>query len=755
MATARQCCALNTHRPWSVGPRHQSVTLSLTEAAAMKLTLRFLLLVAALLLGVAASAASGFYALGRLDRALDAVVKSDMERLLAITHSRRLFRSMVVLERDYLLSTSQDERKGMDKKMGKSATELLEQIDKYAKLMPAADHKAIESIRGARTRWIELDARVREAARKGNPEALTLAGLHAKDPVPWEGAIGALVKANEKRLAEQVAGTHEIYVTATRRLLWVSGLAALFAAGFGSIIFIGIRRNMREVVDLNENLEGLVKVRTEALAARERSLRLVLDSTGDGIVGVKHDGTVAEGSSAAAEAWLGVAAPGTSLASYLFPDDELARDGFRVAYDQLLEGFLPWEVSVDQMPRRLARSDRELELEYKQVTAEGSEIAMLVLIRDVTARVKSEAAEQAAREQQSLVAKLLADKQGFGSFVSDTERLLAALASEQNLVLVQRHLHTLKGNVAIFGLGSLAGRCHQLEDRIEESGEPPDSNAVAELATLFRNKLHGIDDFLSGVSKSVYEVETTDHNALVESLLARKDYRDILEMVELWSWPRTSEHLARLRAQVEYVAKRLEKPVDVVVEHNDLRLPADYLERFWPTLVHVTRNAVDHGIEAVSSRVEQGKPERAKVTLRTFQTDGSFCVEVSDDGGGIARDALLHAANARGVTLADGRDPLLLIFEDGVSTRDEVTELSGRGVGLSAVKQACEAEGGRCRVQSSPGEGTRISFEFRRPVVKTGTLEQRVLKRWSLTPPAASADQGSTTLPRAKPLRAS
>lgn len=718
----------------------------------MKLTLRFLLLVAALLIGVAASAASGYYALARLDRALDAVVKTDMERLLAITHSRRLFRSMVVLERDYLLSTSADERKGMDKKMATAATDLEEQIDKYAKLMPNEDRAAIEGIRGARSRWIELDERVREAARKGDPQAVKLAGLHSKDPVSWEASIGKLVKANEARLAKQVAGTHETYVTARTRLMVVSCLAALFAVGFGSLIFRGIRRNMNEVVELNTNLEGLVKVRTEALAARERSLRLVLDSTGDGIVGVKHDRTVSEGTSAAAERWFGVPAPGTPLADYLFPDDERQRGLFDVALDQLLDGFLPWEVSVDQMLRRFRRADLTLELEYKQVQAEGSELSMLVVVRDVTARVKSELAEQAAREQQSLVSKLLSDKAGFAAFVAEAERIFSALGSETDLPVIQRHLHTLKGNVAIFGLSSLAERFHALESRIEESGEAPSAIEVLELSDAFREKLHSIDDFLSGVSRSVYEVETADHNELIESLLARKDYQDILQMVELWTWPRTAEHLARLSSQVEYVAKRLDKQVDVVIEHNELRLPPDYLEQFWPALVHVTRNAVDHGVEPAYERVERGKPERATITLRTWQIDGSFFLEVSDDGAGIDPEAVRRAAEARGVELQPGEDPLELIFEDGMSTRQEVTDLSGRGVGLSAVRQACEAAGGRVHVTSEVGKGTKMLFEFRRPIVKTGALEQRVKRHWSLSPLRNDHDESSMRVRVAKSM---
>ena len=718
----------------------------------MKLTLRFALLVLALLLGVAASAASGYLALERLDGVLNAIVKNDVERLLAITHTRRLFRSMVVLERDYMLSSSADERKGMDKKMLKASGELQEQLDKYSKLMPAEDKATIETIRGARTRWLELDERVRKAARGDGNDAVKLAALHAKDPVPWEAAIGDLVKTSESRLAKQVESSHRTYLTARGRIFTVSGLAALFAGGFGTVIFLGIRRNMKDVLELNTNLEGIVKQRTLALVARERSLRLVLDSTGDGIIGVAPDGTVAAGTSAAAESWFGKVAQGTPLAKYLFPTNENAELGFQVAFDQLTEGLLPWEAGVDQMPRRLERNGTLLELEFKQVTAEGSELMLLVVARDVTARVKSELAEQDAREQHTLVSKLLADKVGFATFVTDAERLLLSFVTETDPVLLKRNLHTLKGNVGIFGLLSLAKRCHQLEDALDLEGHVSAAD-LAELGTLFREKMQSIDSFLSDGGKDVLEVETDEHDNLMQSLLRRKDYQELLEMVESWSWSRTSEHLGRLRAQVAYTAERLHKQIEIVVEHNDLRLPADYLEHFWPTLTHVTRNAVDHGIETAIARTALGKREQATVRLSTRQDNEFFYVEIEDDGAGIDVPSLVRAAEARGAKLALGQDPLQLIFADGVSTREEVTELSGRGVGLSATQAACVAVGGRIQVRSELGRGTTFVFQFRRPFVKLGSLAQKVARRWSLMPTSATWEQASGTHEAALPAR--
>ena len=133
----------------------------------MQLTLRFVVLIVALLAAVAASAKSGMSALTRLDEALNRIVEDDMERLLAITHSRRLFRSMVVLERDYILSRDAREREQFDKKVGSLASDLSAQLAKYARSMPAQDEAAIASIQRASSR----SARTRTSKAAGSSGA--------------------------------------------------------------------------------------------------------------------------------------------------------------------------------------------------------------------------------------------------------------------------------------------------------------------------------------------------------------------------------------------------------------------------------------------------------------------------------------------------------------------------------------------------------------------------------------------------------
>jgi two-component system chemotaxis sensor kinase CheA len=703
----------------------------------MKLTFRFLLLVVSLLAAVGVCVLTGSRALGQLDVALQRVVDDDVERLLAITHARRVFRSMVVLERDYILTKSDKERAEMSAKMGSLSSELSQYLARYEKSMHEADRGTVNDIRGARERWLELHARVRAAAELGQEQALLASKEHAKDPVSWESAIGALIKASEARLAEQVTNTHAAIQRAQSTLIYDSLAAAALALGFGSLILRGIRRNVKTVIEVNANLEALVAARTAALTEREHALRLVLDSTGDALLGIDTEVCLNGQASAAAERWFGSPEAGLNAGKYLFAGDSQQFLGFELSFAQLKDDILPWDVAVDQLPKRISRPNQILGLEYKPITEHGKLKSVLLVARDITAQVERENTEQRSREQQTSIANLLSDKRGFEQFVRDCEQLLAGLPEQTDLTTIKRDLHTLKGNAAIFGLDSIAQCCHRIEDRMALDGALLAPHEMDELSSLWDSRLQNTKELLSKLRSNLIEVRPEDHQALIDGLLRRRDHDEILGSVEEWNWSRTSERLAHLQAQIEYLAKRLTKQVIVEVEHNDIRIPRGYLDAVWPALVHAARNAVDHGIEPAHVRQANGKPAGGKITLRTCFEADCLCIEVCDDGQGIDARALGLAAERKGLFGEASVEEL--VFMDGVSSREQVSDVSGRGVGLSALRQACQQAGGSAQVSASPGMGTRLTLKFPRPVVKLGAIASRGDRRWSVVPRASDA----------------
>lgn len=156
------------------------------------------------------------------------------------------------------------------------------------------------------------------------------------------------------------------------------------------------------------------------------------------------------------------------------------------------------------------------------------------------------------------------------------------------------------------------------------------------------------------------------------------------------------------------------KSVRLVTHGENTEVDKTVIERLADPLTHMIRNAVDHGLESREDRIAAGKPETGEIQLSASHKSGNVMIEIADDGAGLNRDRILNIAISKGlvpreVDLTDAEIDLLL-FLPGFSTNDEVSELSGRGVGMDVVKTAVQALGGRISIASTPGKGTTFSI---------------------------------------------
>jgi two-component system chemotaxis sensor kinase CheA len=158
------------------------------------------------------------------------------------------------------------------------------------------------------------------------------------------------------------------------------------------------------------------------------------------------------------------------------------------------------------------------------------------------------------------------------------------------------------------------------------------------------------------------------------------------------------------------------KAVELVIEGEETNADKRILEEIKDPLMHMLRNAVDHGIEPAAERTRVGKPDTGSVKIRASQSADSIVIEVSDDGRGLDQEAIKHAALQRGLTSQDTLDALspeqihALIFAAGMSTASRVTEVSGRGVGMSVVNANVQRLKGTVALVSTPGQGTRFTI---------------------------------------------
>ncbi|MDI6852460.1 MAG: chemotaxis protein CheA [Deltaproteobacteria bacterium] len=160
------------------------------------------------------------------------------------------------------------------------------------------------------------------------------------------------------------------------------------------------------------------------------------------------------------------------------------------------------------------------------------------------------------------------------------------------------------------------------------------------------------------------------------------------------------------------------KLVSLHLEGEDTEIDRNMVETIYDPLVHLIRNAVDHGLEPPEERQAQGKAAKGELWLRAYQKGGSIVIEIEDDGRGLNREAILKRARERSLVAAgESLSPAQidnLIFEPGFSTAKELTEVSGRGVGMDVVKQTIEHLRGKIETSSQPGKGT--CFTLRLPL---------------------------------------
>ncbi|MDD2544907.1 MAG: chemotaxis protein CheW [Burkholderiaceae bacterium] len=163
------------------------------------------------------------------------------------------------------------------------------------------------------------------------------------------------------------------------------------------------------------------------------------------------------------------------------------------------------------------------------------------------------------------------------------------------------------------------------------------------------------------------------------------------------------------------LANRLGKKVDMVTLGEATELDKGLVEKITDPLTHLVRNSCDHGIEMPADRLAKGKPEHGTITLSASHQGGSIVIEVRDDGRGLSREKILRKAQERGIDVSPNMSDAevwQLIFAPGFSTADEVTDVSGRGVGMDVVKRNIAALNGSVEIDSSEGYGMKVSVRL-------------------------------------------
>jgi two-component system chemotaxis sensor kinase CheA len=243
----------------------------------------------------------------------------------------------------------------------------------------------------------------------------------------------------------------------------------------------------------------------------------------------------------------------------------------------------------------------------------------------------------------------------------------------------------------------------------------PTQGGAEESIRVSLSRLEKLSDFIGELV--ILQTVLNQHRAEIPSQLLQrtigqlgklsKEIQDIsmsLRMIPI------KQQFQKLQRIVRDTSKSLGKGVDLALEGEQTEVDKTVLEHIGDPLVHIVRNAIDHGLEMPDERRAAGKPQNGRVVIRAFHQGNNLIIEVRDDGKGIDPKKLLKKAVEKGVIRAgqqlSDQEAMMLLFAPGFSTKDQVSEISGRGVGLDVVKTNVERLSGQVQLESEIGRGS-------------------------------------------------
>ena len=372
---------------------------------------------------------------------------------------------------------------------------------------------------------------------------------------------------------------------------------------------------------------------------------------------------------------------------------------------------------------------------------------VLVAIAEISERLAKEREDSEQAEAMQVFKRLLQDRAGFTIFFREAGEMVTALSErklEADLLVLKRTLHTLKGNAGSMDLTVVARICHALEEELE-NGNQISSEGLLGLATHWQRLAAQLVSFGGKLAGDTLEVSSDEYTALLADLDGLAANAELMRRVQGWRLEPVEKPFQRLAKQGRALAERLERgEIKIQIETNGVRMEHELYAPFFSDLGHVVRNAVDHGLEPPAERKLSGKPAVPCLSFHARATSSEYTFEISDDGRGIDWDAIARRAAERGLP-HEGREALLdALCHDGITTRDEVTGTSGRGVGMASLRQHVTALSGRLEVESVRGEGTRWIIRLPRTSTESGPRSRRIsgVTRGSGSPPSRELASG-------------
>ncbi len=546
-----------------------------------------------------------------------------------------------------------------------------------------------------------------------------------------------------------------------------------------------LARSRRQVERVNAGLEQTVAERTAEVSE-------ILDNLTDAVLLLDAEGTIGSRySPASGDVLSRTDLAGRKVGEFLFTEgsaDAGLLGAHRFALDAMFgQPRFQWELNADHLLTSLRYTGprgetKEFELRYAPLCDDDEIIRRVMLIvRDVTElralRRSMECEQEKTKERVAVLTEMMgSSRDSVLGFIDDNrvrmDRVDSAVArwaqtgSSSALAELFRELHTIKGNARMLELHRISTLTHEVEDVVHAlrgvprddpehaPGTPGHQRDVEQLTAAIERERDLLqlfadvaEEMLRGPDHSAAREQLSLTARRIASLAAKSAPQDSSGADSLRALARllseesqgnvvsTRRIFEQHRGMVGEVSDRLGKQVTLRIDADDgddLFLQPAVGGAIRDAANHALRNALDHGIERPAERVAAGKPSSGVLSLGWRTTDAGYCVEIRDDGRGVDTDALLPEVRRRGLLATtpepSREDVLEALFAPGFSSRAQATDLSGRGVGLDAARNAVENHGGHVELRSEPGLGTTLAIYLPRAAVpfveRSGVVRQ-------------------------------
>ena len=480
-------------------------------------------------------------------------------------------------------------------------------------------------------------------------------------------------------------------------------------------MLVGIEGRDLELASHRENLEQKVLARTAELSKRNDDMRLVLDTVDQGLVTIDRAGRMSAERSRAFDAAFGTPDPDQTFFQHLGQGVKDLAFTFELDWAQITEGFLPLEVALAQAKSHFRIGDNYFALAYKPALQGDFVQGALLTVSNVTSEQLARRAEAVQAEQIRTFARVMHDRTGFLGFFNECRSLLERIRDDRFELVADklRAIHTLKGNSALFDVMSVSSAAHGLEHALETGEQHTVAEALGALVSSWDAFSEAIQPILGEDQGDRREVAREDLSALLEAIRDGRSPRELEALALRVESEPMRAYFMRAADQLRNVCERLGKPrPNVSISDAGIKLMPRRFAGFWAAFAHIVRNVADHGLEFPDERALAHKPAQPEVTIGARLTEDALLIEGSDDGRGIDWPKVRERARGLGLPYATPANLTDALFAPGLSTADQISETSGRGVGMSAVLAECRALGGACTLHSEPGRGTRLTFTF-------------------------------------------